>query len=195
MDGSDEVTVFNFARAGINFINIFMQIFFTQKTKSCLFFKNKFHHAFLYKNCAGCAIHKSHLAVLLVLVVICKSQLAKHEKALKKQHKNMKLTFGERTQDLFALNFSYSSLTGVLFELDTSLSNTHDLQFCSWAWPFVQQTGHSLWQLDWAKKDYWSQIKVLSFMSIGDQTSLKDENMYGVICTPSSNQFWKFKQM
>ncbi len=40
-------------------------------------------------------------------------------------HKKMKLTFGERTQDLFALNFSYSSITGFLIELDTSLS------FCS----------------------------------------------------------------
>jgi hypothetical protein len=56
---------------------------FAWKTKKLLVFENKFHHAFLYKNCAGCAICKLHLAVL---VAICKSQLTVHKKALKKLH-------------------------------------------------------------------------------------------------------------
>ncbi len=60
-----------------------MRDFFTQKTKSCLFLENEFHHAFSYKNCAGCAIRKSHLAVL---VAICKLQLAVRKKA---SHKNV----------------------------------------------------------------------------------------------------------
>jgi hypothetical protein len=37
-------------------------------------------------NCARCAICKSHIAVLLVLVAIRKSQLAVHKKASKKLH-------------------------------------------------------------------------------------------------------------
>jgi hypothetical protein len=52
---------------------MFMRSFFTRKTKKLLVFENEFHHAFLYENCAGCAICKSHLAVL---VVIRKSQIA-----------------------------------------------------------------------------------------------------------------------
>jgi len=55
--------------------------FFVRKTKKLLVFENKFHHALLYKNCTGCAIRESHLAVL---VAICKSQLAMHKKDLKK---------------------------------------------------------------------------------------------------------------
>jgi hypothetical protein len=46
---------------------------FAQKTKKLLGFENEFHHAFSYKKGAGCAICKSHLAVL---VAICKLQLA-----------------------------------------------------------------------------------------------------------------------
>jgi hypothetical protein len=50
----------------------------------------------LYKNCAGCAIRKLHLAVLVVLVAIYKSQLAVRKKASKKLHIKMlmKLTPG-----------------------------------------------------------------------------------------------------
>jgi hypothetical protein len=42
-----------------------------------LAFENEFHHAFSYKKCAGCAIRKLHLAVL---VAICKSELAVSKK-------------------------------------------------------------------------------------------------------------------
>jgi hypothetical protein len=65
---------------------MFTRGFFMQKTKSCLFFENEFHHAFLYENCAGCAICKSHLAVL---VAICKLQLAVRKKASKKPRRNV----------------------------------------------------------------------------------------------------------
>jgi hypothetical protein len=41
--------------------------FSKQKTKKLLVFENEFPHAFLYENCAGCAIHKSHLAVLVAI--------------------------------------------------------------------------------------------------------------------------------
>jgi hypothetical protein len=51
------------------------------KDKKQLVFENKFHHAFLYENCDGYALWKSHL---VVLVAICKSQLAVCKKALKK---------------------------------------------------------------------------------------------------------------
>ena len=72
-----------------------MQLF-CSKNKNLLVFENKFHHAFSYENCTGCAIRKSHLAVLVVLVGILKSQLAVHKKALKKLgiKKLMKLTPG-----------------------------------------------------------------------------------------------------
>ncbi len=58
-----------------------------------MFFENEFHHAFLYKNCAGCAIHKLHLAVP---VAIRKSQLAVRKKSFEKDvHKMlMKMTQG-----------------------------------------------------------------------------------------------------
>ena len=51
--------------------------FFTQTDV----FENEFPNAFSYKNCAGCAIRKSHIAVL---VAIRKSQLAVRKKSLKK---------------------------------------------------------------------------------------------------------------
>ena len=59
---------------------MFTRGFFTRKTKKLLVLGNDFHHAFLYENCAGCAICKLHLAVL---VAIRKSQLVVHKKALK----------------------------------------------------------------------------------------------------------------
>ncbi len=55
-----------------------------ERQKKLLVFENKFHRAFSYKNCSGCAIRKSHLAVLAVLDAIRKSQLAVRKKALKK---------------------------------------------------------------------------------------------------------------
>ncbi len=60
----------------VNFINMFTCSFLTQKTKKFHVFENEFHHAFLYKNCAGCAIRKLHKAVL---VAIRKSQKAMHK--------------------------------------------------------------------------------------------------------------------
>jgi hypothetical protein len=65
-------------------------------TKKLLVLENEFHHAFSYKNCAGCAIRKLHLALLVVLVAICKSPLAVRKKASKKLIVNilMKLTPG-----------------------------------------------------------------------------------------------------
>ncbi len=66
---------------GVNFINVFMRGFFAQKTKKLLVFENKFHHAFSYKNCAGCVIHK---LLLTVLVAIRKLQLAMRKKSFKK---------------------------------------------------------------------------------------------------------------
>jgi hypothetical protein len=57
-----------------------------RKTKKLLVFENKFHHAFLYENCAGCTICKLQLAVL---VAIRKSQLGVHKKASKKLHVKM----------------------------------------------------------------------------------------------------------
>jgi hypothetical protein len=76
---------------GIIFINIFTHSFFTQKTKKLLVFENEFHHAFSYKNFAGRAIRKSHLAVP---VAIHKSQIAVRKKASKNPHIKllMKLT-------------------------------------------------------------------------------------------------------
>jgi hypothetical protein len=53
---------------------MFMRSFFTQKTKKLLVFENEFHHAFLHENCAGCAIRKSHLTVVVVLDAIRKLQ-------------------------------------------------------------------------------------------------------------------------
>ncbi len=55
-------------------------------TKKLLVFENEFHHDFLYENCAGCAICKSHLAVL---VAICKLQLAVRKKLQKVECKNI----------------------------------------------------------------------------------------------------------
>ncbi len=55
--------------------------FLLERQKKLLVFENKFHRAFSYKNCSGCAIRKLHLAVL---VAICKLQLAVRKKALKK---------------------------------------------------------------------------------------------------------------
>jgi len=60
---------------------MFTRSFFTGKTKKLLVFENEFHLAFSYENCASCAIHKLHLAVL---VVICKSQLALSKKSFEK---------------------------------------------------------------------------------------------------------------
>jgi hypothetical protein len=76
---------------GIIFINMFTRSFFTRKTKKLLVFENEFHHAFLYKNCAGRAIRNSHLAVP---VAIRKSQIAVRKKASKNPHIKllMKLT-------------------------------------------------------------------------------------------------------
>jgi hypothetical protein len=59
---------------------MFMRGFFTRKTKKLLVFENELHHAFLYKNCAGCAIRKLHLAVL---VAIRKAQLSVQKKLRK----------------------------------------------------------------------------------------------------------------
>jgi hypothetical protein len=60
--------------------------FLCQRQKKLLVFENKFHHAFLYENCAGCPICKLQLAVL---VAICKLQLGVHKKASKKLHVKM----------------------------------------------------------------------------------------------------------
>jgi hypothetical protein len=66
---------------------MFTQGFFVGKTKKLLVFENKFHRAFSCENCAGCAIYKSHLAVL---VAIRKLQLAAHKKSFEKvTHKNV----------------------------------------------------------------------------------------------------------
>jgi hypothetical protein len=57
------------------------------KDKKLLVFENKFHHAFLLENCDGCAVRKSHLAVL---VASCKSQLPVYKKSFGKvTHKNV----------------------------------------------------------------------------------------------------------
>jgi hypothetical protein len=64
---------------------MFMRGFFVRKTKKLLVFENKFPHALLYKNCTGCAIRESHIAVL---VAICKSQLAMHKKSFEKASHN-----------------------------------------------------------------------------------------------------------
>ncbi len=66
---------------GVNFINMFMRNFFVRKTKKLLVFENELHHAFLYENCVGFAICKSHL---VVLVATRKSQLALHKKSFQK---------------------------------------------------------------------------------------------------------------
>jgi hypothetical protein len=81
---------------GVNYISMFMCSFFTQKTKKLLVFENEFYHAFSCENCAGCAIHKSHLAVPVVQDAIHKSKLAVRKKALKKLRIKMlmKLTPG-----------------------------------------------------------------------------------------------------
>ncbi len=55
-----------------------------QKAKKLLVFENKFLYTFLYLNCAGYAIRKSHLAVLAVLVAIRKLQLAVSKKSFEK---------------------------------------------------------------------------------------------------------------
>ncbi len=52
-----------------------------RKKKKLLVFENEFYHAFLYENCAGCAICESHLAVL---VAICKLQLAVRKETFEK---------------------------------------------------------------------------------------------------------------
>jgi len=66
---------------GVNLINMFMHSFFVRKTKMLLVFENKFHYDSLYKNCSGCANHKSLFAVLLA---IRKSQLVVHKNFSKK---------------------------------------------------------------------------------------------------------------
>ncbi len=66
-----------------------MRSFFTQKTKKLLISENEFHHAFSYEICAGCAIRKSRLAVL---VAIRKSQLAVRKKTSKKLRIKMLMT-------------------------------------------------------------------------------------------------------
>jgi hypothetical protein len=48
------------------------QLFHMKDKKADCFLKNKIQHAFLYKNCAGSAVCKSHLALLIVLFVIRK---------------------------------------------------------------------------------------------------------------------------
>jgi hypothetical protein len=58
--------------------------FFTRKTKKWLVFEKEFHHAFSYKNCAGCAIRKSHLVVLVVLESISPTNLINTQR---RQHK------------------------------------------------------------------------------------------------------------
>jgi hypothetical protein len=73
---------------------MFMRGFFTRKTKKLLVFENKPHHAFLYKNCAGCAIRKSHLAVL---VAIRKAQLTVQKSSEKAEHKNADENYPGRT--------------------------------------------------------------------------------------------------
>jgi hypothetical protein len=60
---------------GINIINMFVLGIFTHKAKKLLVFVKKIHHAFSYESCAGCAIQKLHLAVL---VAIPKSQFHQH---------------------------------------------------------------------------------------------------------------------
>ena len=60
--------------------------FLRNRQKKLLVLENKFHHAFSYENCDGCAIRKLHLAVL---VAIRKSQLGVHKKALKKPRVKM----------------------------------------------------------------------------------------------------------
>jgi hypothetical protein len=55
--------------------------FFVRKKKKLLVFENEFYHAFLYENCAGCAICELHL---VVLVTICKLQLAVHKETSEK---------------------------------------------------------------------------------------------------------------
>jgi len=59
----------------VHFINLYVQLF-NLKHKKLHVFENEFHNAFLYKNCAGCAIRKLHKAVL---VAIRKSQKAMHK--------------------------------------------------------------------------------------------------------------------
>jgi hypothetical protein len=86
---------------GINFINMFMHGFFTGNTKKQLVFENEFQHAFLYENSAGCTIHKSLLAVLVVLVAIPKLQLAVCRKALKKLRIKMLMKSTPWTINLF----------------------------------------------------------------------------------------------
>jgi hypothetical protein len=88
----------------INFIKNVYAHFFARKTKKLLVFKNKFHHTFSYKNCAGCAIRKAHLGVL---VAIRKSQLAVLKKALKKLRVKMlmKLTPGGSKGSGYICNF------------------------------------------------------------------------------------------
>jgi hypothetical protein len=45
---------------------------------------NKFHHAFPHENCAGYVICKLNLAVLVLLVAICKLRLAVCKKSFEK---------------------------------------------------------------------------------------------------------------
>jgi hypothetical protein len=83
---------------------MFTRGFFMRKTKKLLVFENEFDHAFSYKNCAGCAIHKLHLAVL---IAICNPQLAMRKKASKKLHRKMlmKLTPGGSMGLIYSLLF------------------------------------------------------------------------------------------
>ncbi len=92
----------------VNFINMFMHGFFARKTKKLLVFENEFYHSFSYENCAGRAIRKSHLAVLVVLVAFHKLQLAVRKKALKKPciKMLMKLTPGGKNWLLIYPNLS-----------------------------------------------------------------------------------------
>ncbi len=64
----------------------------------------------MYENCADCAIRKLRLVLLVVLVAICKFQIAVHKKALKKLGIKMlkKLTLGGSMGPRYVLRLLFS---------------------------------------------------------------------------------------
>jgi hypothetical protein len=105
--------------------------FLHDRQKSC-FFKIKFYHSFSYENCAGCAIRKSHLAVLVVLVAFHKLQLAVRKKALKKSRIKMlmKSTPGVKSWLLIYPNLSTLLKTPLIHFCQSFIakrSEMHDL--------------------------------------------------------------------
>jgi hypothetical protein len=89
--------------------HVYVQLFWS-KNKRLLVFENKFHHAFSYENCVGCAIWKSHLAVL---VAIPESQLAVLKKASKSCVKMlMELQPGVNLTNILWAAFLYESFLG-----------------------------------------------------------------------------------